>query len=147
MTKAVLLDAGPLSMAAHPKSNADFASWLEQLLQAGVTVLVPEIADYGVRRELLRAGKTQSVARLDQLKATLAYLPLTTPIMLQAADFWATSRRSGVPTADPKELDADVILAAQCESLTRIGHQAVVATDNVGHLQRFVAASPWKDIS
>ena len=31
--------------------------------------------------------------------------------MLRAAELWAQARRRGRPTADPKELDCDVILA------------------------------------
>jgi len=55
--------------------------------------------------------------------------------MLRAAELWALARNRGTPTADPKELDGDVILAAQAEQV-----RAVVATDNVGHLSRFVQA-------
>ena len=44
---------------------------IHSLLVAGAAVLVPEIADYEIRRELLRAGKTRSVAVLDQYKASL----------------------------------------------------------------------------
>lgn len=42
--------------------------WMEGLLTQGIKVYVPEIADYEVRRELLRAGKPTSVLRLDRLK-------------------------------------------------------------------------------
>ena len=42
---------------------------------------------------------------------------------------------------DPRELNADVILAAQA---IRLG--ATVATDNVGHLAQFVEARPWSTI-
>ncbi|MEX2261699.1 MAG: hypothetical protein WD696_07095 [Bryobacteraceae bacterium] len=45
--------------------------------------MIPEIADYEVRRELLRAGKEKGLGRLDAL-------PITTPVMLKAAEFWAT---------------------------------------------------------
>ena len=69
-------------------------------------------------------------------------MPLTTETMLKAAELWADARRRGVPTADPKELDGDAILAAQA---IQVG--AVVATDNVGHLSRFVDARNWMEIS
>ena len=58
--------------------------WLAGLLRGGVRVILPEIADYEVRRELIRAGKIASVARLDALAATIEYLPLTTAAMRQA---------------------------------------------------------------
>src|SRR5262245_53219407 len=91
--------------------------WLDSLLTAGVRVVLPEIADYEVRRELLRARKVQGIQRLDTLATLLEYLPITTPIMRQAADLWAHARQQGQPTADKKALDGDVILAAQALSL------------------------------
>jgi len=66
---------------------------------------------------------------------------LSTPIMLKAAELWAQARRSGMPTADPKALDCDVILAAQTVAV-----QGIVATENVGHLSRFVEARHWREI-
>jgi hypothetical protein len=51
-----------------------------------------------------------------------------------------------MPTADPLELDADVILAAQAYLLIRTGLDVVVATTNVGHLARFVPAKKWDEI-
>jgi hypothetical protein len=61
--------------------------------------------------------------------------------MLRAAELWAEARKSGMPTADPNELDCDVILAAQALEIN-----GVVATENVGHLSRFVAAKYWRNI-
>jgi hypothetical protein len=55
-------------------------------------VIVPEIADYEVRRELLRAKKERGLARLDALASRLKYLPITTAAMRQAAVFWAEAR-------------------------------------------------------
>jgi hypothetical protein len=75
MAKQVLLDAGPLGMVSHPRPNPDIAHWLKELLAAGVTVVIPEIADYEVRRELLRANRLKGVRRLDDLKATVATHP------------------------------------------------------------------------
>lgn len=82
----------------------------------GVRFCLPEIVDYEVRRELLRGNKVQGLARLDLLKSAIWYLPITTPIMEKAAELWADVRRRGMPTADPKALDCDVILAAQALS-------------------------------
>ena len=76
-------------------------------------VFVPEIADYEVRRELLRIGATTGLRRLDQVKATLDYAPITTAVMLRAAELWAAARRAGRPMAPPEALDGDCILAAQ----------------------------------
>lgn len=116
-------------MLAHPKPNPEFALWFDDLLASGAVVLHAEIADYEVRRNLLLTGLTESLKRLDELKQLLLYLPLRTEDMLLAAQFWAESRKRGRPTADPKELNGDVILAAQA---LRSG--ATIVTDNVGHL-------------
>jgi hypothetical protein len=82
-----------------------------------------------------------SIGRLSaSMNLSRTYLPLTTSQMLKA-DMWAMARKVGQPTADPKELDCDVILAAQALSVN-----AIVATENIGHLARFVDARHWKDI-
>jgi predicted nucleic acid-binding protein len=132
MSKTVLLDAGPLGMISNPNAtgvNRECFAWMEAVVVNAFKVRVPEIADYEVRRELLRASKSQGIDRLDLLKSTIGYLPLTTWIMLQAAELWAEARRTGQSTADPKALGCDVILAAQA---LEVG--GIVATDNVGHL-------------
>ena len=107
-------------------------------------MLVPEVADYEVRRALLRANKARGLARLDALAALLEYLPLTTAAMRQAAVFWAQARQQGRPTADDKALDGDMILAAQ--AMTLGATDVVIATTNVGHLSRFAPAALWLDI-
>lgn len=144
MTTVVVLDTGPVGMITNPNAsgaNRECYQWMESLVLQGAHVWVPEIADYEVRRELLRANKARGLARLDLLKNSIGYLPLSTPIMLKAAELWAQARRSGVPTADPKALDCDVILAAQALTV-----QGMVATENVGHLSRFVEARHWREI-
>lgn len=133
----------------HPRAatvNSEATQWLRNLLMAGTVVRVPEIADYELRRELLRAGKARSVSVLDRYKATLGYVPLTTDAMLRAAAFWAGARREGKPTAPDLALDADVILAGQAAELLAGGDDVVVATTNVGHLSRFVPAENWQVI-
>ena len=142
MAEIVILDTGPLGRIAHPRANVEIAAWLERLLESGAVVVVPEIADYELRRNLPLEGLLTSVARLDQLKAALTYLPITTQVMLRAAELWAEARRGGIPTAAVHELDGDAILAAQA---LQVG--GVVATENVGHLSRFVEARNWTEIS
>ena len=150
MTRVILLDAGPLGMVTHPRGdrNRDVAAWLAKLLATGTSVLVPEIADYEVRRELLRAKKRVGVERLDSLKSTIGYLPISTKAMLKAAEVWAQARQGGYATADFKALDADVILAAQAQTMAEEdGGNPVIATTNVGHLSRFARAQRWQDIT
>lgn len=113
---------------------------------SGELVVLPEIADYEVRRELLRAGKAQGIQRLNWLRTRLYYQPITTHAMGLAADYWAQARQLGQPTAHPEALDGDVILAAQATVLSNAGYSVVVATSNPGHLARYVDARPWQSI-
>ena len=140
MVNRIVLDAGPLGRVSHPRPNREIANWLVRVLREGAVVYVPEIAEYEIRRELIRANLDQSIQRLDQLKSALTYLPINTEAMLKAAELWAEARSRGTPTADAKELDADVILAAQA---MQVGGS--VATENVGHLNLFVEARNWRD--
>lgn len=149
MNRIVLLDAGPLGMVTNPRGsvkNARCREWLQSLLRRRVQIALPEIADYEVRRELLRADKAEGLQRLDALKAepTMRYLPLTTRTMLRAAWFWAEARRRHRPTAANHALDADMILAAQAAMAGEEGHEVVVATTNVGHLSMFVVTADWE---
>jgi hypothetical protein len=133
-------------MASHPRPNPDFINWLRGLAKKRVKVLVPEIADYEIRRELIRSNRLRSIMRLDELKRIAGFLPITSKAMLKAAFFWAQARTTGRPTAHDRSLDADVILAAQAVVLAKGKHDVVVATDNVGHLSRFVRATKWQQI-
>ncbi|MFH1943051.1 MAG: PIN domain-containing protein [bacterium] len=142
MIKGIILDAGPLGKIAHPRPNPDFIDWFKRLLMAGYRVILPEIADYEVRRSLLHKELNESIKRLNRLKEEFDYLPLDTETMLLAAEFWAHARKIGKPTADPHELDCDVILAAQAR---RSG--ATVVTENIGHLSLFVKAKNWNEIA
>ena len=145
----VILDSGPLGMVTNPRAegvNRECSEWLRRLVNRGVQVAVPEIADYEIRRELLRAGRHDGLTRLDALNAAVRYLPLTTAVMRKAAEFWAQARLQGNQTAADKALDADMILSAQCESVKHDGDDAVVATTNVGHLSLFTDARHWRDI-
>jgi len=121
------------------------------MLVGGARLALPEIAHYEVRRELVRLNAVSSLHRLDQLVsggAGMEYLPLTTDIIKRAAEHWARVRQTGQPTADPKELDGDAILAAQASYAGKAGDVVIIATTNVGHLARFpgISAQTWEQI-
>ena len=147
----LVLDSGPLGVVSNPSANRltqEALEWVRAHQRAGDELVIPEIADYEVRRELLRAGKTSSVVRLDDLCTGLTYLPLTTRVMHDAASLWADARNAGRPTADAAALDGDVILAAQARraQLDFAPEPVVVATSNVAHLARYTDARLWSEI-
>lgn len=149
MSLCIVLDTGPLGMVSNPRAtpvNTQCRQWLDDHLGRGSLVYVPEIADYEVRRELLRASRIAGLARLDAVVAQLHYVPITTNVMREAAALWAQMRQQGQPTAADAALDGDVILAAQARSLITPADMVVVATTNVGHLSRMVAAKQWHEI-
>ena len=147
--RIALLDAGPLGLVTNPRPSPERIAcneWLAALLSAGAYARVPEIADYEIRRELIRSGKRRGLQRLDTLAARIGYLPLTTAVMRQAAEFWASARQRGRPTASNAAIDADMILCAQAALAGTEDDEIVVATSNVGHLSLFVDARHWRDI-
>jgi predicted nucleic acid-binding protein len=148
----VFLDSEPLGLAsqARGKRGADTCSdWLLRLETAGVRILVPEIVDYEVRRELVRVGATAGLRRLDNLLGRFPLLRLDRASLLRAAELWALVRRAGLPTAHSHSLDVDAILAAQALTATGPRNTATVATSNPHHLARFpgIDARPWAMIT
>ena len=150
MSRLVLLDAGPLGLVTNPKGGEDSRlckAWLAGLAVGGVRVMVPEGADYEVRRDLFRAGRRGGLDRLDKLARQSGFLPITTTVWRRAAELWARSRNEGYATADDSALDCDVILAAQAELAAEDGFDITVATTNPGHLGRYVDAQAWQVIT
>lgn len=151
MSRIIVLDSAPLGLltqrAGHPQGDACRA-WLQSHSDAGAIVVVAEIIDYELRRELLRLGRLKSVQRLDlfNTRPTVRYLPLDTPAIRLAAELWAKVRQQGLPTADRHALDADVILVAQTVNAGFPPADVVVATTNVNHLSRFLPSALWTDI-
>jgi predicted nucleic acid-binding protein len=160
----VFLDTAPLSLATQRKGRSpeadDCRAWTLRLQDAGVLRLVPKIADYELRRELLRNENVQAVARLESFATDTSdrYVPIDTATWREAARLWANVRRRGVPTASDAGLDGDALLAAQVFLWSvRTGVPLVriaVATSNVGHLNRFIDANDsvlpafrWQDIA
>jgi predicted nucleic acid-binding protein len=141
----IALDTGPLGDLINPNNTPEtraIRSWMKTHLSNGAGFLLPEIADYEVRRnEILETlicpfGPSQSAAALhllDQLKAAITYLPLNTTTMLVAAQLWGEHRKGhgpGHPTRSPK-LDGDVILTAQAMVASAGQHKIVIATMNL----------------
>ena len=151
----IFLDTSPLGIISNPKKppvTVDALRWVASHLRAGNRIMVPAIADFEVRRELVRLGKTKSVVSLNHWNALPSdrYVSLTDSALRRAADLWAQSRNAGTPTADPKELDCDVLIAAQALEYQAIHSlapgQVVLATVNIGHLSQFLAADLWQNI-
>ena len=81
MSNIIVLDTGVLGMLVHPAETGEpweCKTWLKRVVLRGVLVYVPEIADYELRRELLRMKSSESIRRLDELKTRLRYAPITT---------------------------------------------------------------------
>ena len=151
MLSVVVLDSSPLGQATNPKKtpeNEACIAWVQAMLDSGVRVILPEIADYEVRRELIRADKTNGLVRLDRFVASrdADYLPLTTAVMREAATLWAKARREGKQTAVDAALDGDMILIAQSQSLNIPDGEIIIATANVSDIARFFPAAEWRDI-
>jgi predicted nucleic acid-binding protein len=149
MSRVIFVDSGPLGYALTPLVNDDHrrcSEWLDALIVRGEQIAIAEIVDYECRRGWLRHDNLSALTLLDQVKAALTYVPITTETMLQAAQFWAASRKGGYATTDERRLDADVILAAQVATFDPAGAEVLVATTNVRHLARFVTARKWEEI-
>ncbi len=138
----LLLDTGVLGQICHPRRHADVRTWFGRAIQGSV-FLISELADYELRRELLRLGSARSLARLDELTRELPYVPVTTATWRRAAVLWASARTAGVVTAPPEALDGDVLIGAQALDL-----DATIVTTNVKHFAALgVAAAEWTEIA
>lgn len=130
----VLLDTNVLGVLCHKDREQrgraqTLLAAIERSASEPIELVVPELADFELRRKLLHIKSHWSLAQLDRLATDLVYLPITTAIMQDAARLWAEARSRGVPTAPPQGLDGDVILAAQALSV-----QGTVTTTNRSHL-------------
>lgn len=151
----VFIDSGVLGLLSSPNEKLEVQQcqeWLYSLLSKGVYIISSDLCDYEVRRSLLlnsiRGISNQSIDNLNNLDNLIDFLPTTKSVMQQAAQLWATSRFQGTPTANPQNIDVDVIIAAQCQLMQaeNPGQNLIVATTNVKHLSRFVNAQKWFEI-
>jgi predicted nucleic acid-binding protein len=146
----VLLDSAPVWMVVSPRPTAEnlrCKEWLAALAASRVSLMLPEVIDYEVRRETLRAGNSRALQALEELTRLIEYVALTTQAMRLAAAFWAEARRIGRRTADDRALDVDVILAAQAVVLSGRGEEVLIATTNPQHLAQFTPARLWSEVT
>jgi predicted nucleic acid-binding protein len=148
----LLLDTNALLGLCHPKKCPEMKEWLQGWLahaqQGGdVELIVSAAADYEARRGYLwkldkHPDEPKALARLDQLSDLLAIHPISLDVLRDAARSWSQARRGGYGTAPERDVDWDVIVAAEANAL-----QAVVVTSNAGHLSRYgVEARDWSEI-
>ena len=71
----IVLDSTPLALLCQRRGLAqadECRHWLYRHVVAGVRIVVPEVIDYEVRRELVRLQKGAAIRMLDALIATPA---------------------------------------------------------------------------
>ena len=66
----LLLDTAVLGEVCHPRKYVEVRTWLARVV-AHHDVLISEVADYELRRELLRIGSHRSLDHLDELTREL----------------------------------------------------------------------------
>jgi predicted nucleic acid-binding protein len=145
-----ILDSGPLGLVTNPGVSAETEkclAWLVATLRTGARVMLADIVDYEIRRELIRAGKAKGIAKLDHLAEQLGTLPVDPPVWHRAAELWAQARQQGKPTSSNFALDGDVILAAVAQLAAEDGTRVVVVTDNPTHIGRFVDTRDWRTLA
>jgi predicted nucleic acid-binding protein len=147
----VIVDSGvlyTLITTSQVQEVIDCQDWFYSLLSRGVYFVTSTICKYEVKRELIRRKKVQEINNLEQLKTLVEFLTVDEQTLDVAAELWAKARDRGMPTADDKSLDADLIICAQWKLLTEEfpGRYIVIATTNVSHLSRFAEAEEWQNI-
>ncbi|ACK69768.1 conserved hypothetical protein [Gloeothece citriformis PCC 7424] len=152
----VILDSSVLGMVINPNIEQinQCEEWFYSLLARGITVYSSDICDYEVRRSLIldkinrNKLTSKGIEKLNDLRDTITFLPLTSTLMLEAAECWAEVRRQGLPTADEKNIDADMIICAQWRLLKKEypNRTIIIATTNIRHLNILAEAEKWENI-
>jgi predicted nucleic acid-binding protein len=152
----VFIDSGVLGILANPRKTgevSDCEEWLYRLIARGIYVCSSELCDYEIRRSLILTYQKQpqltGIQNLDELREIITFLPITTELLKKASVLWATARSQGMPTADNKSLDIDMIICSHWQMLQAEfpGRYIAIATTNVKHLSRFTEAKNWRYIN
>ena len=68
MSRVIVLDSGPLGLLLFTNGHAlgdACRNWVTGRLSSGDRIIVPEIIDYEIWRELIRAKMAHALANLD----------------------------------------------------------------------------------
>ncbi len=68
MIEAIALDASPLGRLVHPRLNTEISSWIDEALDMGITIYIPEIIDCEVRHA--RQAYLVTIKDIKQVHAT-----------------------------------------------------------------------------
>lgn len=152
----IFIDTGVLGLLSSPNQREEVTNsqeWLYSCLSRGINLVSSDLCDYEVRRGTLLAVNSslreRGLQKLDDLREFINFLPVSSIVLRKAAEIWAETRRQGLPTANPENLDADVIIGATCQLLQQEypGQRLIAATTNVKHLSRFIEAQEWQEIN
>jgi predicted nucleic acid-binding protein len=159
----VLLDSGVLGLLVHPIQRelkednkkiteiSQCTKWFYSLSARSVYFVTSEVSDYEIRRELIRI-QSSGIEILDNLRldSIIDFLPVNTQVWEKASQLWAKMRQERIATASDRNIDADMIIAAQWQILCEEnqGQGIYIATTNLKHLQRIAGkyALEWQDI-
>lgn len=156
----VILDSNILTLLVTPldeklsedekltKEIHQCTKWFERLLSKGARIIVSDICDYEVRRELIRI-KSKSVQELDNLRDLIEFKPVTFAVLEKAAELWAEARYLSQSNKIKENIDVDCILAAQWCLLKEQypGRKVIIATKNIKDFQRVTDCDVWSNIT
>ncbi|WP_445171835.1 type II toxin-antitoxin system VapC family toxin [Microcoleus sp.] len=156
----VILDSNILTLLVTPldeklsedekltKEIHQCTKWFERLLSKGARIIVSDICDYEVRRELIRI-KSKSVQELDNLRDLIEFQPVTFAVLEKAAELWAEGRYLSQSNKMKENIDVDCILAAQWCLLKEQnpGRKVIIATKNIKDFQRITDCEFWQNIT
>jgi predicted nucleic acid-binding protein len=144
MKRVALIDSGPLNEIVKPQPSVDVSRWLKFIDEKRIAIRVPEIIDYELRREIVLQcligtnDSYKSLHKLNKYRQTKRFISINPSVTLtDACEIWAKLREKGQGTSDNKNIDVDVILAAQAISMKNDFDEVIIVTGNLSDIQRF----------
>ena len=134
----LLLDTNTLTELCHPHRGLRVRRWFEAM-HVRHTVFLSGVAEYELRRELVRNHSVRALDALENLAERLPYVPMDRPMWKCAAVVWADQVAKGRMPA--QGISGDTLLAAQALVV-----RAVVITENLKHFEGIVLAMSWTDV-